>query len=185
VKNMPAESGAPRGSGFTLPELAIALAIATIVLGLGVPAWTDWIASQQVGNEARRLADALTVARTEAIRHNRRVNVCKSPDGRRCTDRGTWDLGYIVHVDEDEDGDVDAGGSPLRLEPGTRGGITIGANAPVDDYVSFTALGQARQRSGALQMGTFTVCKPGREPVLVVLAHSGRVRVDRGSTPCA
>jgi len=33
-------------------------------------------------------------------------------------------------------------------------------------------------------MGTFTVCKPGRNALLVVLANSGRVRIDRSRQPC-
>jgi type IV fimbrial biogenesis protein FimT len=173
---------APRG--VTLIELVIAMAISGVLLGLGVPAYQDWIAARQLDNHARRLADALTLARTEAIRHNLRVNVCKSADGRHCTGRGGWDAGFLMHVDEDADGDVDPGEEPLRREPRAPDGITIAANAPLDDYVSFTALGHARQLTGALQMGTFTVCKSGREAVLVVLAHSGRVRVDRARARC-
>jgi len=38
--------------------------------------------------------------------------------------------------------------------------------------------------NGALQMGTFTVCKPGRRAVEVVLVASGRVRIDRIKTIC-
>jgi hypothetical protein len=41
-------------------------------------------------------------------------------------------------------------------------GITITANGPLDDYVSYTSIGHARMLNGALQMGTFTICKRGQ-----------------------
>ncbi len=173
-----------RRAGFSLVEITVALAIAAIVLLLGVPAYQQWIARQQLLHHARLLAETLTLARAEAVRHGYRVNVCKSPDGRRCTDRGSWDVGFLMHVDADADGDVDATDAPLRAEPRAPAGITIAANAPLDDYVSFTSFGHARRLGGALQMGTFTLCKPGCEAVRVVLAQSGRVRIDRGTQRC-
>ena len=57
-------------------------------------------------------------------------------------------------------------------------------NGPVDDYVSFTPLGEPRRLSGALQMGTFSVCRPGQDEVQVVLAATGRVRTVRTRTRC-
>ena len=42
-------------------------------------------------------------------------------------------------------------------------GITIRGNLPVADYVSYTSLGYARRTDGALQMGTFTVCRTGHK----------------------
>jgi hypothetical protein len=50
--------------------------------------------------------------------------------------------------------------------------------------VSYTAFGYARLLSGALQMGTFGVCKSGQKAIHVVLANSGRVRIDRTGAPC-
>jgi uncharacterized protein YjhX (UPF0386 family) len=38
--------------------------------------------------------------------------------------------------------------------------------------------------NGALQMGTFTVCRSGQRALHVVLANSGRVRTERTDIPC-
>jgi hypothetical protein len=38
--------------------------------------------------------------------------------------------------------------------------------------------------NGALQMGTFTVCRHGARAVDVVLANGGRVRVSRSGAAC-
>jgi type IV fimbrial biogenesis protein FimT len=173
-----------RHAGWSLLEIAIALAIATLLLALGVPAYHDWIASQHLLNHAQLLAQTLTLARTEAIQHGYRVSVCKSADGRQCADAGRWDMGFLMHTDDNADGVVDDDEALLRAEGPAPHNITVDANRPIDDYISFTGLGHARLLNGALQMGTFTVCKPGRDALLVVLANSGRVRIDRTRDRC-
>ena len=171
-------------TGWSLVEITIALAVAALLLVLGVPAYKDWIASQQLLHHAQLLAQTLTLARTEAVKHGYRVSVCKSADGRQCADVGRWDMGFLMHTDDNADGTVDADEALLLAEGPAPNDITIDANRPLDDYVSFTSLGHARMLNGALQMGTFTVCKPGRDALLVVLANSGRVRIDRSRQRC-
>ena len=51
--------------------------------------------------------------------------------------------------------------------------------------MSYTSLGNTRLLRGGLQMGTFTVCKSGRHAVDVVLAHSGRARIQRTAATSA
>ncbi len=65
-----------------------------------------------------------------------------------------------------------------------RSNVTVTGNRPVADYVSFTNLGTARLLSGALQMGTMTVCRRGQRAVDVVLVSTGRVRIDRTPAVC-
>ena len=171
-------------TGWSLLEMLIALAIAALLLTLGVPTYRDWMASQQLLHHAQLLAQTLTLARTEAVKHGYRVSVCKSADGRQCDDTVRWDAGFLMHTDDNADGVVDQDEMLLRAEGPAPQDITIDGNRPVDDYVSFTSLGHARLLSGALQMGTFTVCKPGRDALLVILANSGRVRIDRSRQRC-
>jgi type IV fimbrial biogenesis protein FimT len=171
--------------GFSLIELVIAMVILGALLAIAPPAYHDWIASQQLANHARYLADTLDIARSEAIKHGYRVNVCKSADLRQCTTRGGWESGWIMYVDENHDGDIDSDEQVLRREGAAPDGITVQANHPVANYVSYTSLGHARMLSGALQMGTFVVCKPGQDALKVVLANSGRARIDKTRDRCA
>jgi len=50
--------------------------------------------------------------------------------------------------------------------------------------VSYTPLGRARMLNGALQMGTFTLCRSGQNALEIVLANSGRVRVVKTGDRC-
>ena len=118
------------------------------------------------------------------MRRGHRVNMCKSADRARCADTGTWDRGFLVYVDVDGDGRIGPGEPVLEVEGAAPAGITVGANRPVDDYVSYTGLGVARMLNGALQMGTFTLCRQGTSAVKVVVANSGRTRIDATGEAC-
>jgi type IV fimbrial biogenesis protein FimT len=171
-------------AGLTLIELLMALAIFAVILGLGVPSYRDWIESRQLANHADYLAETLTQARSEAVKRQSRVNVCKSSDGKQCAAAGTWSAGWIMYEDDNRDGSIEAVENVIRREPAPGHGITVTANRPLDSYVSYTNFGYARMLSGALQMGTFVVCKPGQKAIDVVLANSGRVRIDRTNQRC-
>ena len=171
-------------SGWTLVELLIGLSLAAMLVALALPFYGGWIADYQVRNHAELLAGTMNIARAEAIKRGRRVNLCKSADRRNCATAGGWEAGYVVYVDADRDGDIDAGEAALRVQEAATQGITIRGNRPVADYVSYTSLGSARLLNGALQMGTFTVCKSGRPAIDVVLANSGRARIQRTAVTC-
>lgn len=170
--------------GFTLVELAIAAAIGALLVTLAFPAFGDWIGALEVGNHARHLAETMTRARTEAVRRGARVNLCKSPDQLRCAEAGGWERGFLLHVDADRDGQIGDGEALLARDGPAPSGVTIQANRPLDAYVSFTSHGHARMLNGALQMGTFTVCRRGQFARSVVLSAGGRVRVETLAERC-
>ena len=173
-----------RCAAFTLIEALVAVAIAGLLAVMAFPAFHDWLGAYQLANVAKHLAETMTRARTEAVRRGHRVNLCKSVDRRRCADDGSWDAGFIVFVDVNHNGRLDAEEQVLEVEGPAPRGISVSGNRPVEDYVSYTGLGQARMLSGALQMGTFVVCRPGQRALHVVLANTGRVRVERTSDRC-
>jgi len=177
-------NAARTSSGLSLIELLTALAIFSLLLGFGVPSYRDWIASRQLANHAEYLAETLMQARSEAVKRQSRVNVCKSSDGRQCATSGTWSAGWIMFEDDNRDGSIESVEQVIRRGEPPGGGVTVTANRPLDSYVSYTNFGYARMLNGALQMGTFEVCKPGQKAVDVVLANSGRVRISRTNRSC-
>jgi len=169
---------ATRNVGITLLELMIGLAIAGIVVALGVPAFGRWLAAEQVQDRAEALLHALDLARSEAVKRGDRVDVC--PSGGAC-DAGAlpWEGGWMIVPDAERN----AANAIARERPSTDG-ITIRGNRPVADYVSYTSAGHARRFDGALQMGTFTICRAGQRARKVVLAGSGRARLDTSTELC-
>jgi type IV fimbrial biogenesis protein FimT len=171
--------------GFTLIESLVALAIVGAITVVAVPAYGNFLAYYRLRSEAQMLAWALQFARSEAIKRNTRVNVCKSADHVHCTKTGGFDAGWIIHADPGSIGQPDADDPPMRMEPRAPDGITIRGNKPVADLVSYTPYGHPRLLNGGLQMGTFTLCRPGFDAVQVVLANSGRVRIENTHDTCS
>lgn len=163
----------------------MALSLFAVLLAIAPPLYRDWIAAQQLANHARFIVNTLELARSEAIKHGYRVNVCKTRDGRECADDGGWEIGWLVFVDENRDGRPGSDDVILRRDGPPGNEITVRGNRPIEDYVSYTSLGHARLLNGALQMGTFVVCKPGQKALHVVLANSGRLRIEKTRDACA
>ena len=175
---------ARKTAAFTLVEVLVAITIALALAAAVAPSFRDWLAAYQLANHAKHLTESMAQARTEAIRRSHRVNLCKSPDRQRCANRGGWSAGFLVFVDVNGDGQVDDDEPVLAIAGPAPAGITVQANRPLDEYVSYTSIGHARMLNGALQMGTFTVCRSGQNALQVVLANSGRVRVERSGVRC-
>jgi type IV fimbrial biogenesis protein FimT len=176
---------APASRGLTLLELLAAIVVLGTLLVMAPAAYSDWISAQQLANHARFLVDTLHLARSEAIKQGYRVNVCKSADGRQCDALAGWESGWIVFVDENRDGQVEGDERVIRREGRAPEGVTITANHPVADYVSYTGLGHTRMLNGALQMGTFLICKGGQDALRVVIANSGRARIEKTQEHCS
>lgn len=165
--------------GFTLLELMVGLAIVAIVFAVGVPGLGGYLAEQRVHDRADALLRALQVARSEAIRRGERVDVCPGAGGDCAAVPTPWEGGWRVVPDATRNGVV-----AIAAEHAAASGITIRGNRPLADYVSYTSAGHARRFDGALQMGTFTVCAPGQRMRKVILASSGRARLETAAEVC-
>lgn len=174
----------PFHRGFSIIELMVVLLIAAALLVFTPPLYRAWIADAEMRNRVDALVNAMAFARGEALKRNGRVNLCHSADGAQCAPSGGWEAGWLVYADDNHNGELDDGEQVIRVEAAAEPGITVRGNRPVADYVSYNEYGHTRMANGALQMGTFTVCRPGHKAVDVVLANGGRVRVSRTPRPC-
>lgn len=165
-------------AGFTLLELVVTLAVLAVMVAIAVPAYGKLVADQRLSTATNRLVFAVHLTRSEAIRRNARVTLCNSADGAFCAADGGWEQGWIVFVDRDGTG-LRAADDPLLAVEEAPPGVVITGNASVQRYVSYIGLGSTRRASGALQMGTITLCA-GSEGRQLVISRTGRPRLQIG-----
>ncbi len=85
-----------RARGFTLIEAMIVLVIAAILLVIGIPSFRDASVGSRLRDIANDLNASVQVARSEAIKRNVPVTLCRSTDGATCDDADDWGQGWIV-----------------------------------------------------------------------------------------
>jgi type IV fimbrial biogenesis protein FimT len=90
-----------RSRGFTLMELLVTLTIAGVLLGLGVPAFRDFMRNGRLTGAANELLVTVVSARNEAVRRQTVVSICPSttPDQAGATCTGAATQGYIAFID--------------------------------------------------------------------------------------
>jgi type IV fimbrial biogenesis protein FimT len=67
--------------GFTLIELLITIAIASILLAIAVPSFNGLIVGSRLTTQANDFVAAVNFARSEAIKRNSSVSLCRAEEG--------------------------------------------------------------------------------------------------------
>ena len=91
--------------GFTLVELMVTLAVAAIVLTVGVPSMTNLIKNNRLTAATNAFVSSLNLARSEAVKQGRDATICVG-DQNGCT-AGNWTGGWAVLVDSDRSNSFD------------------------------------------------------------------------------
>src|SRR5690606_20090807 len=95
-------------AGFTLAELLVTIAVGAIVLGIGVPSYTSFAKNANMVSASNSFLFDLHYTRDTAVTRNTRVVMCASTNGTSCN-ASSWATGWLVFVDMDNDGVLDAG----------------------------------------------------------------------------
>jgi len=90
-----------RQQGLTLIELMVTLAVAIVLLAVGIPAFQSMIANHRAAALTNRMVSTLTLARTEAMGRATPVAVCPRKAGKvECDTSATaWSNGWLVFTD--------------------------------------------------------------------------------------
>ncbi len=143
---------AKRRAGFSLTELVVALAVAMILLAVGLPAFLRAYHAYELSNAATEVADILRLARYEAIRLNTPV---------QCMIKTSGAAGYTnVWVDSNGNNALDPPEKMFLLGPsgnlvdggsvpGTSALIAAAVNSIVPTAPSPTASGSVVRRAGS------------------------------------
>jgi len=195
-------------AGFTLPELIVTIVVLAILASLAAPAFKNFIANERIVAEANELISSFYLARTEALKRNMRVTICKSSNPTAatpaCDTSANWEDGYIIFADGNPNANPAIVANAV-FEPGAPNNeVLIKAQSALNDgnvnltlrpragdtsiqnYVSYIPRGHTRltvtDGSGA-QSGVFKLCDDrGLSQVrTLTLSLTGRVRVQSGS----
>ncbi len=165
-----------RMRGFTLLELLVVVAVATILITVAVPGMAHFVQASRTTATVNDLVRALQLARTRAILDADTVSVCKSADGTQCGSDGTlWEDGWIVFVNRDRD-------TPARVDSGEPILLRHHKVAGAEEVRGNRAYFNFRPASIRSTNGTLTVCDPrgpGKGRAIVV-SYTGRTRLKRG-----
>jgi len=117
--------------GFTLIELMVTIAIASIVATIGIPSFNSTITSSRLTTRTNDFVAALHFARSEAVKRNQNVVVNKTG--------AQWQDGWQVFVDVDNSNAFNAGDEQLKVYGALSNAFTL--NDEGDGYISYNSTG--------------------------------------------
>lgn len=170
-------------SGFTLIELLVTLAIAVILMALAAPSFRQLMTSTSLTSQTNEFMAALNFTRSEAVKRNVRVTLCKSAAGTACTTGGGWHQGWIIFVDAAADGAIGTVNTDdviLRVHGPLSGGNTLVGQVGIADYIAYLPNGQSAQ-SGRWDLCGSDLTVAGRD--ITLGAGSGYPAVVRDELP--
>ena len=171
-----------RSGGFTLIELIVTLAVAGVLLSIGIPSFSRLVLDSRRSAAINDLVSTFHYARAEAISLRKEVRVCRSASGAAdavCASEGGWEQGWIVFVDDNGNALREPEEPLLRSHGALPRGVTLRGNTHLADAVSF------RPHGGTTDNGRLAYCDRrgwSEQTRIVVVATTGRVRV---TTPAA
>ena len=172
--------------GFNVLELMVGIAVLGILLGLGVPSFTQIIRDNRVVADTNELVVALSFARSEAVKRGMPTAVCArtapTTDVCRTGTENDWSSGWLVFADmAGTAGVIDVGDEILQRFDAAPAGVTILTNdRPV---VGFAATGLPP--TGAIDT-TFTIrhaACTGNNLRTVRISATGRLNTNRRACP--
>ncbi|WP_051076165.1 GspH/FimT family pseudopilin [Thioalkalivibrio sp. ALJ24] len=147
------------------------------LLKLGAPAFGNLVEQARLTATTNQFLTTLHMVRSEAIRRGTMVSLCASADGATCTSGADWDGGWLLYANPARSGQPSGPDSILRVGTAwTDPSVTVTGNQPVSRYISYNAIGQSERLSGALLMGTISICAGSNEGRTIVISSSGRPR---------
>lgn len=180
--------------GLTLVELVTTLAIAAILTTMATASFQEITAQNHATAETQRILSSVFLARTEALRRNQRVVICRSanPSNETCGGgtAGDWSTGWLVFVDSNRSESRDSGEEVLLVAEAIKGAgnnyvLKTSATA-IQDFFSYLPNGRFRDQNSGTTGGSFVFCKKEYRTTdaqqrsrAVVINNTGRPKIAR------
>lgn len=114
-----------RNDGFTLIEMMVTVALLAILIAAVTPSFRGVLRDNQAATQSNALVTSLMLARSEAIKRNAPVVMCRSDDGASCAG-SDWAEGWILWADTDGDTTIDSG-EIVQVQEDLAGNFTLTA----------------------------------------------------------
>jgi len=135
------------GSGFTMTELIITMAIVVILLAIGIPSFKYVTVSNRISTEVNGLLGDMQFARSEAVKQGLPVTVCASDNATSanptCSGGTAWQSGWIVFLDSNSNQTVDPGEQVIRTQSQFSSTDTFVPDNGALSWVTFNRVGYA------------------------------------------
>ncbi|PPD50169.1 MAG: pilus assembly protein FimT [Methylobacter sp.] len=174
--------------GFTLVELMVTLAVASILVGIATPSFQTMISNSRLTSTTNDFIGALTFARSEAVKRGIPVTIL-----HRDPTPAVWETGWDIFADANGDNtfnpEVATQCSPnqdclLRSHEALHPGYTLSSGGVYDERVTFLASGRP---DPSLGLGdTFTLCDGTHDSAQSrqIIINFGRARVSVATGNC-
>lgn len=125
---------------FTLVELMVTISIAAVLIAIALPNFRDVVANNRLIAQANEFVVSMHLAKSLAIKHQRRAQVCTTSDPFQavpsCKSDASptdWSSGWFSWVDLDRDSVID-NDEVMRVSQGIEGNTSFTST----DFASFT-----------------------------------------------
>ena len=138
-----------RAAGFTLVELVVMVAIAGIVVAVGVPSFLHALARHAIASQAEELQDAARTGRSEAMKRSGPVVLCRTEEDSpaHCAGSGgSWQT-WVLFTDVARSGTFAVGDAVLRQRVDASPRTTVTGDAA---SIRFEATGIAQADTGSV-----------------------------------
>ena len=158
--------------GFTLVELMVTIAVAALLLSIGVPSFTAIYEATRGANEIQKINDLFAFARNQAVNYGTTVTVCPYASNPCGND---WSKGFSVYVERNGAKKV------LKIIDGFNSKDTISLTGPTDKTVNFTSDGLVSTETSIIY------CPSGKSDASksIKISTSGLIKEDNEHKSCS
>lgn len=165
-----------RENGFSIIELMIVIVLIAIVSAIAVPSFTSIVKRNRLASQGNDFLASLNIARSEAIKRNLNVMLCRSADGATCAGAGGWDQGWLVFVDVDGSGGLNVGDDTIIVHGKLSNSSTLVPNGTYSTSITYMPRGYV---SPAVA-GGFVLCPSDGDFTYaraILISATGRPRI--------